>query len=384
MSKLKQITNATFSQPYLFPKFPAYLGAYCPHIFWHVTNPETKGKSSFPFHNEAIYSSLWNSLAECWSAPKRQTASKATFCILQVDTDPSSINENLPHLSSIYINPAPNAHGDIYPRSLSEHHTPIPNTTFLNPTPQELIDFAFNPNYHFNLDQKILWTRRLLFYYNSGTPEGKSINDNWNTFQLLHTQPDETKEDAKKFEPKPTKSKKAKPPKFQEFPEIENLLRQNIHQPKEYQLINLATPTLSKPYLIKDHPEAYAEYLPRQFWIEKSISRTTNRPYEVAYSRSWSPDYGWSPIKSESPPKSTVCVMYINNDPLSPVYTLPKFYSVDLYKNNHAEVYSFASHHVFSGPQKNLLSAFLCHHYEQYGEKMQKLYAIWASQEQFY
>lgn len=386
MSNHIQIQDATVTNPKLFLKFPAYSGSYCPHLFWHVTRPETSRKVSFPYYHEGIFSSSWIGKDQCWSKPKRQSLLHATIAILQQDVNPSSPRLNLPHISSIYADPLPFGKHINHPASLTAPNLLTfqqLNTCLPNPTPEQFFNFAFNCGHTFTFQQKLLLTRRLLTLFPSGTEQAKTINDKWDTFQYLHTPPDEQGDYKKSLTG--AMHKKFNPPILSLLPEVQKLIDQTTSLHTQLYGGNLPTPT--NPLCIRDYPQEFGVYQFRQFWVDRHQSPTTGRLYEFVMSRYWIDIIGnWSDPKQVSPSKGTVCIIVTDNNPLSPTYTLPLFDAIDLYSPTlrPSAVYDFAKKYIFSNPQRNTLNSYLCNHFDQYSDHMQSLYSFWQSQPNFY
>lgn len=153
-----QILHATKDSPLLIAKYPMFYGGYCPHIFYHeVTRRKT--------HGEAIYCASWNknrmdpitnNKSPGWSLPKLRSTAGHSICLLFVDSDPTSENNGLPIIQSIYINAL---------------------TTL-----QEVFQFASNPNYIFSGDQKTVLMQALLKRCTSDSPEFLHINNMWSYY----------------------------------------------------------------------------------------------------------------------------------------------------------------------------------------------------------
>lgn len=393
MQNLTHLHTATAKAPKLFLKFPGYFGAYTPHCFWHVTRPETSRSTKFPYYHEAVFSASWDHAGGFWNHPKRQSPLYATFSLLQQHSDPANINFNLPHISSIYINPLPHNQSSPYPKELhlTDKLSKTLNNLCGNPTADELYNFAMDPSHTWNKEQQLLWTRRLLQHFNSATKEGLYLNEKWNTFQLLHNPPDEDGRIAKLDLGVEHVKGRANLLPLSKFEEVKALIANSANSTK-HQLYGTNLPTATNPLGIRDFPQKFGHYEFRQFWIQTSKSITTGRQYETVMSRHWvgvgdnSGHWGqWAPAEVVSAKKDTICVLCIEQDPTKPNYSLPTWRSVNLYPNGTPkdQVYEFAESFVFTGEQKSLLvHHLLANGYTSNDTAMQTLYRKWQSMPQ--
>ena len=394
-----QILNTSPTKPYLFHQYPMRYGSFSPHLFWHVAYPPTK---SHPYQ-EAIYSSSWNYEQEQWARPKQQSIPGATICLLFKDNEtlPTSTHrDGLPLIKSIYIDPEP------FGKKTTSLEIPYGFDLELNdcnpsPTPQQLYEFAINPNHVFSAAQKDKLFHSLVGNRNarfgSWDAEGQHLMQLWPSSSRIRTgsQPDQEHISPDfPFQPlpannevmsdKPTSILKSQKQLYhlKNFPDI-------AAQPLCPETAQQIYPSKSNPFWVLNFPNYIGQYFPHCFWQEivEEIPGRRNRK-ETVYASYWIHSMNSMSLPHVvSKGKCSICSIQIDNHKLSPTYGLPVVSSINVKnpKITPLEIYHFAAdpNFVRTRSQRQYLFAHLTHSNTLGAitdQQLQNLLTIWDSQ----